>query len=998
MLDDLHTRHEVKSNGPGMALPTSHDLISEHEAVETLVANSSIQIIDLELTEAEAVGTACRYFECRDGIADGEPPSLHQVSLDADGVFHHPLTNAVGDPALTYAVDGRKALDAFAEQWIPLPFMRCRLGRRQTVQLEEGPSNWVRLYIHKDGHDPNGARYQLVLAIDTALEPTVGEASPQHAPSLADAEVETMFRFSSDVNDIGWFVTEPWVDEWLAEAFRENRTRHAREIAQSEGAAASVLDHLAHYLTLLEVLDGSGVLPAIRLRSPLASSNAGPVPVDLVLDVGSSRTFALLAEDDAGQDRQPRIDILPVRDLGRPWQVHTGVFSSRMEFARVIFGKEVYSRWSGRTNAFYWPSIARVGSEAQRLASEQNAADAFTGISSPIRYLWDDKASRHVWRFAGASGGSRRNALISGPLLALVTESGDVQAPGARGTPTTKPRFSRSSLCAFLVAEIIQHALVAINSPAYRWSGGRDGEPRRLARIVITVSASMQTAERRILRNRVEAAIDLVWQAMGWTGSAASVPPAPPEIVISGDVASNTQLAFLANEIAHKFQGNARSYFELIGRMRSGHGTGRSVRVATLDVGGGTSSLAITTFGHADTTSLQAVQQVREGFAIGGDNVLKALVEAFVLPAIERQLADSKLAEPRQFLQSIVQGAPHGRSSRLGEFRRRLAGEIARPAAIAILKEHEVLRATFDDRPAVRTLGDLLSGAGADPRSAVDELESLASDEGADGFHCLDAQISFTLGEVAAIIRRALSPVVGGAVRAIRALDCDIVLISGWLSRLPVFKEILLDGMPIRPDRIIAMHEYRMGEWFPSRSALGSVEDPKSLPAVGAILASRDVVQLSGLTLTVRKPSAASDRCIMGRFDDAGFIPESYVVYDSERSAAGTRTVGAGRQTTLSIEPPTVIGMRRSPLANWPALPLYALTFEEIARDAPPKLPVRVTLEWKPGENAGDVVPWIARATDADGIELASTEIGIRLQTLASPDGHWLDTGVFDIA
>ena len=77
---------------------------------------------------------------------------------------------------------------------------------------------------------------------------------------------------------------------------------------------------------------------------------------------------------------------------------------------------------------------------------------------------------------------------------------------------------------------------------------------------------------------------------------------------------------------------------------------------------------------------------------------------------------------------------------------------------------------------------------------------------------------------------------------------------------------------------------------------------------------------------------------------------------------------------------------------------MYVLAFEEIATEEAPKLPIRVLLEWKPGSDGASVRPWIVRATDADGIELGLSEIGLRLQTLPAAAGHWLDTGVFAIA
>ena len=1000
MLDETTTRAGAGFTQDPAAGDSSVAQVAADRPLQTLAGNSAIQFFDLVVEEAVAAGVSERYFECRDSQAGAEAPSLHQVTLDENGVFLHPLTDAVTDPSQTYGINGRKALDAFLDCWIPLPFMRSGGGFTDPPAIEESPSNWARIFIHKDQTNVSRPYYKVVLAIDTAFEaPREGDTHSVSAPSQADAIDGTIFRSSADVNHIGWFVTEPWVDEWLMETFREGRARTVTGVPGAIAGPASTLEHLAHYLTLLAVLAETRVLPRISFLPPAgATSGAGSaVPVDLVIDIGASRTFALLAETTGITATEPVMELLPLRDLTRPWISHRGALASRIEFSRAAFGKEVYSRWSGRTNAFHWPSIARIGTEATRLASEQSTADAFTGLSSPMRYLWDDRASRHVWRFAGSIGGSaRRNPLISGPLLALLSETGDLLDMEVKRPPTTKPRFSRSSLLTFFAAELVQHALSAINAPSYRRAHARPADQRQLARLVVTVPSALQTEERAIVRHRIEAAVKLVWHAMDWAGKREATAAPLPEVVVSGEVASHTQLAFLDNEIRHKFRGNARLYFDLVGRQRQGYGSGRSLRIATLDVGGGSSSLGLTTYGLGDTQGLVAAPHLIEGFANGGDDVLKALIETFILPAIEQRLAESKLTDARQFLKDIVNGATHGRASRLGEFRRRFASEIAMPAAIAILKEHEILRAASDDQSAVRTLGDLLGASALDAQPAADEFESLASDEGSDGFHCLGTAVTFSLAEVAAVIKRVLAPVTVNAVRTIRALDCDVVLLSGWLSRLPVLKEALLEGMPIRPDRIIAMHEYRMGEWFPGRSALGNVDDPKSLAAVGALLGSRRPLHIGGLMLSHRAISTPARETI-GPIGADGLLADSTLIFDSAKGQGNGKAAAPGQQATVTVHPPMLLGIRRSPLGSWPALPTYVLAFEEIATEGAPNVPLRVTLEWKPSADGSPVRPRIVRATDADGIELATTEIGLRLQTLSAAAGHWLDTGVFQI-
>ena len=968
----------------------------------TIVANSSIQFFDLAIDAPTAARVVDRYFEARDAGSDSDAPSLFQVELDESGAYYHPATQEIVNPAAMYAVDGRRALRAYLGQWLPIPVMRVTQDPLDATEtLGEGPSNWARIFIARDGTTGDDGGYRIVLAIDTALEPPdVGRSGPETSPSLEDARAGRLFRFSAHVDDIGWFVTESWVDEWIAESYRELRPRASDGSGSVDVPAQTALEHLAHYLTLLNVLQSAGIMPELQFIPPQRRTAANqPVAIDLVLDIGASRTCALISEASSEAGEPASISHLPRRDLTAPQHVHSGYFSSRIEFARASLGRDVYSRWSGRTSAFYWPSIARVGDEAQRLAAEQTAADAFTGLSSPMRYLWDERPSRHVWRFSGPAGGAnRRSALIAGHLLAHLSEAGDVLEPGAKRSSMTKPRFSRSSLLTFFAAELIQHALSALNSPIYRQSRPRPDAPRRISRIVVVVPTAMQAEETAILKRRLEAAVRLVWHSLGWTTEGRSDVQPPPLVEIAGDAASLTQLAFLNNEIAVKFHGNARQYLGVVGRIHQAHGSSRSLRIATLDIGGGSSSLAVATYALVDGGSLLATPQLLEGFPFGGDDVLKALVEAFVLPALEQQLVANKLANARQFLKDLVNDDTHGRASRLGEFRRRFAGELALPAAIALLREHETLRSIEDDRPAVRTLRDLLAAWPLDTKAAADELESLASDAGSDGFQPLDTEIVFTLAEVALIVKRLLAPVLANAVRAIRNLDCDVVLLSGWLSRLPVVKEMFLEGMPIRPDRILAMHEYRMGDWFPSRLANGNIHDPKALAAVGALLASQPSLRIGGVSLMRRPSETSRQRHIIGRIGPDGLIADDAVLFDAAAAIGNGAHPAAAKQATIAIEHTTMLGLRRAPLAAWPAMPMYALALDDMAPEVQPRMPVRVTLEWNLTGHARPDMPWVVRATDADGIELALSEIGVRLQTLSVPDGHWLDTGVFAIA
>ena len=256
----------------------------------TLVSNSSIQFVDFQMPEVLVAQTRRRFFE---DSADGSDPSLH-VAATSDGVFHHPLTGAPCDPSRTYAIGGVDALAPFLDTWLPLPFMRVtRSEDDDTLTLDEGPSNWTRVFIAREPDAEGPLGYRVVLAIDTSIEFDAGNPSRAYVgPTHEDLKSGAPFRFSDDVADVAWFVSEAWVDDWIKAAFDAGRKGRDGNADQ-----AGVLAHLAGYLTVLAVLKEACDLPALRFMEPNAvGAFADMVPVDLALDLGTSRIGALIQE------------------------------------------------------------------------------------------------------------------------------------------------------------------------------------------------------------------------------------------------------------------------------------------------------------------------------------------------------------------------------------------------------------------------------------------------------------------------------------------------------------------------------------------------------------------------------------------------------------------------------------------------------------------------------------------------------------------------------
>ena len=101
----------------------------------------------------------------------------------------------------------------------------------------------------------------------------------------------------------------------------------------------------------------------------------------------------------------------------------------------------------------------------------------------------------------------------------LITEKGDalhtIEDEMDR-IPVFTPRYSRSSLMTFMLAEVLTQAISQINSPEQRIREGHAGLPRQLRHIILTVPPGLPMAERCILDERMRQAVGLVWKSLRW--------------------------------------------------------------------------------------------------------------------------------------------------------------------------------------------------------------------------------------------------------------------------------------------------------------------------------------------------------------------------------------------------------------------------------------------------------------------------------------------------
>ncbi len=993
----------------------------------TLVPNSGVQFWDLDL-DMDALPRQARSFweEPLGGPPAAEPAQIASaISLrsqrDADGAIRARLHELQQDsetgqlvealsrdtpPAEeTYPISNRQALEMHLGRWAPLPYFML-LSRSSAGQEahERGPSNWARGRMAPHPNPAPGRTHRLTLAFDTVLLPP--GAGPYVAPSPDDSVRQQEFVFVADPVANAWFLNEAWVGDWLREMLVEMLTAARGGRALRPDDLRRGCEHYARYQVMLALLASADALPRVRLLD-VVSGNLGyvPVAVDLVLDLGNARTCGILIEEHPGQgmnlsDSYP----LALRDLSRPECLHERPFDSRAEFSRASFGRDAVSRRSGRASAFTWPSPVRVGPEAIRLAGARLGNEGLTGLSSPKRYLWDTRPATQGWRFNGrANDGVLRSSApsvttdppVSGPFMTLVAEDGGVLRQ-RRGKPAVRARFSRSSVFTFMLTEILLQALGQMNAPGTRAQRRDADKPRHLRSLLMTMPPGMPVAEQHILRARAQGAVMLAWDMLGWVGTVN-----PPRVLANLDEATATQIVWLHNEVTEWLQGDAGALMELVGRHRPEVAATPSLRVASIDIGGGTTDLMVSTYAVQGGEAILPRQEFRESFKIAGDDVLERIITTVALPAFAAALRGAGVADPRALLSRTLGQDQGGQSEPERHQRRLFVSMVLEPVGIAILRGYEAIEGRAMGEVLRRTVGEIMGGEimGGDlDRSgrAMGYLERAAEAAGARGFRVADVLMAVDARQVEPVVTAVLGPVLADLCEVVWAYDCDVLLLSGRPSRLRVVGDMVLAKAPVPPHRIVGMHRYRVGEKYPFRDAANRIDDPKTTAAVGAALCVQAEGRLRNFTLRTGRLSMRSTARYIGKMDNNGQIREENVLL---RNLDLDGPPAADVAFEIAFQTVTQLGFRQLPLARWTATPLYSMEFANPDDAHRMELPLTVTIARREIDPDGADAEMqretfvVDEVVDASGATQRNGDVRLRLQTIDDQDGYWRDTG-----
>ena len=921
------------------------------------------------------------------------------------------------------------AFDLLLGKWLPMPMFE----KDNDGLTFAAPEAWCRMRIDLIGKGSSAGcnRYRITWAFDTATakdpmsnnRPYFFEFGPQEKDYALCNKVDQLLGFMSVAPNKHSY------SDYIAALL---------DIDPNDTKASPRYRYIAFYIYLINYIRLAGYAPDVRLYNTPQDQE---VDVDLVLDIGNSRTCGVLFE----QSDFTKARMLQLRDLSSPWKSYADPFDMHMVFRRADFGNNIIIP---EENIFEWQSFVRIGQEATSLmysGVEDILNDGrMTDSSSPKRYLWDRKPSEKGWKFLVTENDPQIAMFTNNIYISGLSEQFDEQGNYVEQQSVAfANKYSRGSLMTFVMIEILQQSMHYINTEEFREKHGNKSARRRLRNIIVTAPTAMPVSEQIALRQSVVDAHKVLTKLYP-TIATINIYPTPESLAVTDryaenglkewkyDEASCCQLVYLYSEIASRYNGAVDKFFEMRGHVRSelvkeGYNQ-KALTVASIDIGAGTTDLMICSYESSGgaTGRLTAIPKFWDSFYLAGDDIVKRLVQTFViegdrhndcsmgciLSALTERLLhmtnDELWAMPCVVRPTVVQQSytqkldiivncevQHERERLIEVFASNLLHDYFGADSANMSDADRRNRLNFNTQisvPVAKMLMDMLRCkrparvityddifVGLKPSTHVlDHFESHF------GFRFEELRWKYDPERVADEVKSVLEPLLKQLTVILHAYRCDVLVLGGRPTSLDAVTELFIKYYPLSPNRLIRFNDYRVGRWYPFADGQGYFTDQKSVVAVGAMigfLATHGDFQGVSLNLSRMVKEMSSTANYLGVYSSKNRqVREVFIT--PEINSASNITVGAF---------PMYIGCKQLNNPIYQARPLYVINNKGCTQ-----LPIKITLSRDISEDKECL--HIEDATDAMGNTLGKNVLEMVQQSIADDGRYWLDSGEFELS
>lgn len=899
-------------------------------------------------------------------------------------------------------------IDSLIDQWLPMPFY-------ENVDWAKGPYNWCRAKLipveRIDKDEEKIIRAKLLLAFDTHAEYRPFTDYDQCPVFQVASELEKTYACPSMPSMLIDYCSgdNSWVRTGLMRIV--HGTENIEDVRTDITKGQQKYAYLATYIWLIHYIQKNADLPRICLKR---DRDIAGIDVDMVIDIGNSRTAAILYEGDFSDVVPLSLQnwTHPLTSIGSLNRVQES-FDMRVAFQNVEFGDYIQS-----SQQFLWPSIVRLGDEAQELTFQTSLLaegdEHFSTYSSPKRYLWDTLKREKEWRQVRTSIDGRNETPSLPGVTGYFDDDGTLDPEGL----SSGFHYSRRTLMTLAFMEIVAQARVQINGYDYRIYRGNPSKPRHLRKIILTCPTGMSKKEQKALHDCLHDALFVLDKFYGNNDPDYKVQPVSivPEIGVGAgqqwmyDEATCSQFVYLYGLLTETYQNCSEELFNVYGRVRDGK---KSLVVGSLDIGAGTSDVMIAHY-DAPSSSLSArlkpVPIFWDSFDIAGDDMLRDLIANVLIQGTNGQL-EQVLKSTERWTEDEVRGKLFyffGRNQIDFSFMQKLLRrdfnlQVLVPIMYEFLRLHSLGETSrdisytdlFKDKQPSKVVRDRF-------KEVFDiDLEDIVWHFDRDVLsHYIVASLDKDLIEKVANI--------------MYSYGCDVVLLSGRPTSLKPIEEAFLSHVPSLAGRLVVMNNYEIGDWYPFiDKSRRRINNSKSIVPIGAIIGylasiggglnefSVDMSELS----TRLKPTTDY------------FVINNATVNENPSFLKPSSRTGSFEMKSS----PIYIGAKQFDIGLYPVRPFYVLSIdggrvaERLRNDDPNltdsdikieterelnrikrEIPIKVTLARDDFKDDKETLT-IESVEGASGDDLPIRDFSLSLQSLNDPDCYWMDSGIFEI-
>ena len=921
-------------------------------------------------------------------------------------------------------------------KWLPFPMFEVATHGTTLGS----PVAWCRAKIVDEGAKSDSPThcYRMVWAFDTKIS----DQPSKIRPTFYDGDGRSkQYCLCNDVRQLIDFMTAD-----------ETGCAFSDYIRSIFGMSDDRKNHMpiAYYIYFINHIRLSGNAPNVTLHN--CSDNKDTIKVDIVLDVGNSRTCGVLFEEGSFLKRE----MLELRDMGCPWNTYNSSFDMRLVFRKADFGNDILL-----DDIFNWPSLVRVGEEAKKIiynAREDSTMGRNTSsYSSPKRYLWDDSPFDGNWEFLRMIGDPTGVAMTENVYIPVLSDMFDKEGryyPSGTQKPTddhlSPVRYSRSSLMTFVLVEILLQALCQVNSHKYRTLHGDNDRRRVLRNIILTCPTAMPVSEQVTLRQSAVDAYDALRRCIGLDSDVAVVPspqslnPSSFTTIPRGwsyDEATCCQLVYLYAEIAQRYDGQIAMFIDQKGHLRNEDRekniNAKSLTICSIDIGAGTTDVMICNY-RCDAKQHDVIVPTPlfwDSYYLAGDEILRHIVQNQIIEGgnspetwniggyVTHRMLEMSNDEIAALacMSHMIAGATY--RSRMNDIAFAVSEEdrqrAIRRLAVDLMHDYfgyNSLKMSAKDQhcrvdfitqiahPMAQFWLELLRTSHSERVFSFDDLlaedkcfkHNRPSDHLLDhfyshfGFRFEEMKWHFNPQSVANDVKAALEPLVKTLSEVVHAYACDILVLAGRPTSLDTVTEMFIKYMPISPHRLVSLNSYRVGSWYPFTYGDGYIFDQKSIVAVGGMVGYLASHGSGGFDSTVKPISLDFSSMVKQMKPTADYMGE----FVPSTMQLKTPHLFSPSHNTASVvlnsRNPFYIGCSQFDAVNYQARPIDSL----IIGDETCRVPVTVTLTRNYHQNKELLV--VDNAQDAEG---KNVKVILRPQTLVgnADSEYWLDNGLFDL-